>query len=190
PDLELLRRLAHWLMKEPELEEETLTATARGQTMTIVRRTLGEGARSVTVTAPDGTETVLEMTEVSPGRFEAVFEGPEIGLYRLAEGETTAVAALGPAAPREFEETIATDAVLLPVAAATNGGAVRIEDGVPTIRRVGEGRPAVGRGWVGITPREAYVTADVRINPFLPAWAFLLIAAGLTVGAWLREGRR
>jgi hypothetical protein len=190
PDLELLRRLAHWLMQEPELEEETLTATARGQTMTIVRRTLGEGARSVTVTAPDGTETVLELTEVSPGRFEAVFEGPEIGLYRLAEGETTAVAALGPAAPREFEETIATDAVLLPAAAATNGGAVRIEDGVPTIRRVGEGRPAVGRGWVGITPREAYVTADVRITPFLPAWAFLLIAAGLTVGAWLREGRR
>ncbi len=190
PDLELLRRLAHWLMREPELEEETLTASARGQTMTIVRRTLGEGARDVEITAPDGSVTVLPMDEVAPGRFEAVFEGPEIGLYRLAEGDTTAVAALGPAAPREFIETIASDAGLLSLARATNGGVVRLEDGIPTIRRVAEGRPAVGRGWIGITPRAAYVTADVRISPFLPAWAFLLIAAMLTVGAWLREGRR
>ena len=66
----------------------------------------------------------------------------------------------------------------------------RIEDGVPDLRLVREGRVAAGRGWLGITPREAYLTADVRVSPFLPAWALLLLASLFAVAAWLREGRR
>jgi hypothetical protein len=190
PQLELLRRLAHWLMKEPELEEEALTAVAAGQTVTVTRRTLGEGPREVEVTAPDGTVTVRPLEETDPGRFTGSFDGGEMGLYRLKQGELSAVVALGPAAPREFEETIASGDKLAPAVAETRGGVLRIEDGVPGIRRVAEGRNAAGRGWIGITPRQAYLTADVRVSPLLPAWLFLLLAALLTVGAWLREGRR
>ena len=190
PQLELLRRLAHWMMKEPELEEEALSANGNGQTIEIVRRTLGEGPREVTVTAPDGSTTVVVLTETSPGRFTGTLAGPEVGLYRLSDGELDAVVALGPAAPREFEETIASGDKLGPHVEATRGGVQRLEDGIPSVRAVAEGRNAAGRGWIGITPREAYVTADVRIMPLLPAWAFLLLASLLTVAAWLREGRR
>jgi hypothetical protein len=190
PQLELLRRLAHWMMKEPELEEEALTATAAGQTVTVIRRSLEEGERAATIVAPDGTETVLPLRESEPGRFTGTFTGPEMGLYRITEGELTTVVALGPAAPREFEETIATGERLRPAVEATRGGILRLEDGIPSIRRVAEGRNAAGRGWIGITPRAAYMTVDLRIDPLLPAWLLLLIAAGLTVGAWLREGRR
>ncbi|MDI3336724.1 hypothetical protein QKW60_09920 [Defluviimonas aestuarii] len=190
PQLELLRRLAHWMMKEPDLEEEALTAEAEGQSLTITRRTLTEGAREVTVTAPDGTETVLQLTEAAPGRYRAEFQAPEIGLYRMTDGELDRVMALGPAAPKEFEETIASEDKLAALVTPTNGGFLALENGAPDVRRVREGRPAIGRGWIGITPREAYQTLDIRIAPLLPAWAFLLIAAALTVGAWLREGRR
>ena len=190
PQLELLRRLAHWMMKEPELEEEALTATAEGQSMIITRRTLSEGDRDVEITGPDGTVTVLPMEEVSPGRFVTEFDGPEIGLYRLKEGETEAVIALGPSAPKEFEETIATAEKLAGPVTATRGGVLSIEDGIPDIRLVGEGRPAAGRGWIGLTPRDAYLTTDVSVRPFLPAWLMLLLAAALSIGAWLREGRR
>ncbi len=190
PQLELLRRLAHWMMKEPELEEETLFAEATGQTMRIIRRTLEDGVGPVTVTRPDGETEEVTLDEVSPGRFEALYDGPEIGLYRLAEGEQEAVIGLGPAAPREFEETIATDAVMAPALDAMRGGALRIADGLPRIREVGEGRPAAGRGWIGITPRDAFETLNVRNVPLLPAWLTLLLAAGLILGAWLREGQR
>ncbi|MEZ5733959.1 MAG: hypothetical protein R3D97_16705, partial [Paracoccaceae bacterium] len=190
PQLELLRRLAHWMMKEPDLEEEALTATADGQTMTIIRRSLTEGAREVTVTAPDGTETVVQLSETSPGRYTAEWPAPDIGLYRLSDGEMNRVVALGPAAPREFEETIASDVKLAAAVAPTNGGFLRLADGAPDIRRVREGRPASGRGWVGIMPRGAYQTANIRILPALPAWTFLLVAALLSVGAWMLEGRR
>ena len=190
PQLELLRRLAHWEMKEPELEEEALTATATGQDMLITRRTLSDGARSVEVTGPDGAVAMLPMEEVAPGRFEARYHGPLIGLYRLSEGERRAVVALGPSAPREFEETIASPARLQPLIEAARGGAVAIEDGMPALRRVAEGRPAAGRGWIGITPRGAYLTVDLTVLPLAPPWLLALIAAALMVAAWLHEGRR
>ena len=190
PQLELLRRLAHWMMKEPELEEEALWVEPAGQTMRIIRRTLDEETGDVTVTHPDGTETVLTLEEVSPGRFETLWEAPEIGLYRLDDGEETSVIALGPAAPREFEQTIASGETLTPLIEGTGGGIRAISDGDINIRTVREGRPAAGRGWIGITPRGAYRTADISITPLLPAWAWLLLASLLIVGAWLREGRR
>ena len=190
PQLELLRRLAHWMMKEPELEEEALWAEPAGQTMRIIRRTLDLDTGDVTVTHPDGTETVLSLEEVSPGRFETLWNAPEIGLYRLDDGEETSVIALGPAAPREFEQTIASGALLEPLNAST-GGAVRlVSDGDINLREVREGRPAAGRGWIGIMPRGAYRTADISITPVLPAWAWLLMASVLIIAAWLREGRR
>ena len=190
PQAELLRRLAHWMMKEPELEEEALWAEPTGQTMRVIRRTLAEEIGEVIVTHPDGTETLLPMEEVRPGRFETLWNAPEIGLYRITEGELEAVIALGPAAPREFEQTIATAAVLDPVVTATGGGTALVSDGDVLLRSVRPGRPAAGRGWLGVTPRGAYRTAEVSITPLLPSWAWLLLAAGLSVGAWLREGRR
>lgn len=190
PQLELLRRLAHWMMKEPELEEEALWAEPTGQSMRIIRRTLSPETGAVTVTGPDGAETILTLEETSPGRFETLWEAPEIGLYRLSDGLTDAVVALGPAAPREFEETIASGAALAPLIAQTGGGIMPVAAGEINIRSVRQGRPAAGRGWIGITPREAYQTADIRITPLLPAWAFLLLSAMMILGAWLREARR
>ncbi|MFZ5710439.1 MAG: hypothetical protein ACOY4T_12275 [Pseudomonadota bacterium] len=190
PQLELLRRLAHWMMKEPELEEEALTVTARDQTMTITRRSLKDVPRSVTITAPDGTRTVRDLPETGPGRYSADWPAPAVGLYRLTDGEIERVFAIGPAAPKEFENAIATAEVLAPAMVATNGGAVRVEDGLPDVRQVRPGRPAAGRGWIGITPRNAYLTTDIRIAPLMPAWTFLLLASALIVAGWLVEGRR
>jgi len=190
PQLELLRRLAHWMMREPELEEEALWVEPNGQTMRIIRRTLDLETGDVVVTHPDGTETTLSLEEVSPGRFETLWEAPEIGLYRLDDGEETTVIALGPSAPREFEQTIADGELLAPLVEATRGDIVPISAGDVNIRTVREGRPAAGRGWIGITPREAFRTAEISINPLLPSWAFLLLASLLIIGAWLREGRR
>ncbi len=190
PQLELLRRLAHWMMKEPELEEEALWAEANGQSMRIIRQTLEEEVGPVTITRPNGETLEIILEEVSPGRFEAQYFGPEIGLYRLQEGDLMAVIGLGPAAPKEFERTIATGDVLEPVIAAMRGGVIRLEEGLPSIRNVRAGRPAAGRGWIGLTPREAYETRDVTQAGLLPPWLVLLLAGGFLLGGWLREGRR
>ncbi|WP_210134404.1 hypothetical protein [Pseudotabrizicola sediminis] len=191
PQLELLRRLAHWMLKEPELEEETLTGTVSGQMLTVIRRSIEETPPGdVTITEPDGTETALTLDEVSPGRHEGVFEAPSVGLYRMEQGGLSRVVAIGPSSPREFVETIASGAPLADAVAATNGGVLRLSDGAPDVRTVRDGRPASGRGWIGITPRGAYVTQDVRVAALLPGWAWLMLVAGFAITAWLIEGRK
>jgi hypothetical protein len=191
PQLELLRRLAHWMLKEPELEEETLSASLKGVDMTVTRRSILDAPPGdLTITKPDGTDLILPMIERSPGRYDTLFPAPETGLYRLSQGDLTRVIAVGPAAPREFIDTLGTDAVLGEALAATAGGVIRLAQGVPDIRSVGIRRAAAGRGWIGITPRGASETEDIRITALLPDWLALLAAAGLMVAAWLIEGRR
>ncbi|MFY0659304.1 MAG: hypothetical protein JXR15_02350 [Shimia sp.] len=190
PQLELLRRLAHWMMGEPELEEEALSAEPTGQTLRIVRRSLEEAVGPLTITTPSGETVTLEMREGTPGHFETTYEGPEMGLYRLAQDDMETVVGLGPAAPREFETTIASAEALAPLLEATRGGALMLEDGVPGVRNVRDGRPAAGRNWIGLTPREAFETLDVARAPLLPGWLVLLMASGFILMGWLREGRR
>ncbi len=190
PQLELLRRLGHWMMKEPDLEEERLTATAVGQKVTIVRRSVEAENKPVTIEAPDGTIFELELDEVSPGRWQANFQGSQNGLYRLSDGLLSSVFALGPSAPKEFENTIASGDVLRPIIADTKGAILNIHDVfVPNIRLVGSGRAAGGRDWIGLTPRDAYVITDITSKPLLPAWFLLLLTALLIVGAWRIESR-
>jgi hypothetical protein len=189
PQRELLRRLAHWMMKEPELEEEALQATALGRDVTVTRRSLSEGARVLELEDPDGVVSALPMTEVSPGRYTAGFKGVENGLYKLREGDLSTVVALGPAAPKELENAIATGDVLRPFVERHAGGVLNLAEGVPDIRMVREGRVAAGRGWIGLSKRNAYVTTDIRLQPLGSALIFLLLVAAFTVLAWRREGR-
>lgn len=190
PQQELLRRLAHWMMKEPDLEEETLWVEPTGQSLRIIRRTLNDTIGAVTITAPDGSLFELPLDQINPGRFEALWDAPMIGLYRFKEGEEETVIAVGPAAPKEFEVTIATGAIVEPLVNEQRGGIFSIEDGLPDVRTINEGRVAAGRGWLGIAKRDAYRTTSVSIASLVPAWLFLLLSALLTIGAWLREGRR
>ena len=191
PQLELLRRLAHWMLKEPELEEETLTATIKGEVVTITRRTILESPPGdVSITGPDGAQSSLALTEASPGKFSTDYLAPAMGLYRLEQGDLVRVIAVGPSAPREFEQTIASGSILADTVAATNGGVLRLEEGSPDLRMVREGRPAAGRGWIGLTSRNAYVTQDVSVAALLPAWVWLILAASLAIAAWLIEGRK
>ena len=191
PQLELLRRLAHWMLKEPDLEEEALTATAKADVLTFTRRSVKDTPPGpLVITGPDGAIVTLDLPEVGPGKYQTDWQAPMLGLYRLKQDDLERVAAVGPSAPREFVETIATGAVMEPAVTATLGGVLRLEAGQPDIRPVRAGRPAAGRGWIGVSPRGASVTEDISVIPLLPGWLLLLLAAGLAIAAWLVEGRQ
>ena len=189
PQAELLRRLAHWMMKEPELEEEALRADAGAGVLTIRRTTLKDAVPPVVVVAPDGQETEVVLGEVKPGVFSADYASDQLGIFRLSDGELSTVVAMGPATPAEFEQTVADGAALAGAVEASRGGTFRLEEGLPDIRRIREGRVAAGRGWIGIMGRDAYETLDIRLIPLVSALAFMLMGMALAVYGWLREGR-
>ena len=191
PQAELLRRLAHWSMKEPDLEEEALLATVTANGLLVTRRSLtDEAVSALEVTTPSGEIITVTLVEVAAGRYEGMISNDELGLYRLRSDGLEVVAALGPVAPREFVQTIASAETLRPTLAKTGGGVMLISEGFPKLRDVRSGRPAHGLGWIGLVARDAFTVQGVQIKPFLPAWIYLLLVAVGLVGGWLREGRR
>lgn len=190
PLAEMLRRVAHWLMKEPQLEEDALTAMANGASVEVVRRSLGEAPVAADIVAPSGERMSVPFEASGPGRWRALFEAEEQGLYSITDGVLSAAAAVGPASPKEFENPLATFDILNPVVAATGGAQVMLREvGIPRLRRVSGTRRAYGNDWIGLRERGAYVVRDSRLTPLAPGWLALLIAVGLLFAAWRVEGR-
>ncbi len=189
PQAELLRRLAHWLMKEPELEEEVLRGTGEDGAVVIERRTLAATLPPVRAESPSGAVSEVTLTETSPGLWQGRIEDAENGVWRLENGDQKAVAVVGPSAPREFEDPVSTGAVLGPLAEATRGGVKRLEDGLPDVRLVREDRIAAGRGWIGLADRQAYQLREIRQVDLAPGWLSLILAGSLIFFAWRVEGR-
>ena len=190
PHGELLRRLAHWLMKEPDLEENALSAEVHGDQLLIERRALEGGPGSVSVTMPDGSSRAVDLHDDGGGRSTASLAIAAPGLYRVSDGTRTALAAAGPPNPVEFADVRATTERLEPVAEATGGGLVWLsESGVPDLRRVRPGASSAGRGWLGLRANQDYVVTGVKEIPLLPPLAVLLLAGAFLVGAWRREAR-
>jgi len=190
PLAEMLRRVAHWLMKEPQLEEDALTASATGATVSIIRRALEETPETADIVAPSGARFSVPFVPSGPGRWRAEFEAEEQGLYSITDGVLETPAAVGPASPKEFENPLASFDLLAPVANATGGAMMLLREGaVPALRRVSGSRRAFGPDWIGLRERGAYVVRDSRLTPLAPGWLALLIAAALLLGAWRMEGR-
>jgi hypothetical protein len=195
PQPELVRRVAHWLMKEPDLEEEALRATAVGGRIEVTRRTLATSFPPVTMTAPGtppagGATSTLELRQIAPGLGQAVVTVDKPGLYRFDDGTLRTVAAVGSPDPLEFSDVRATETKLKPLVEATNGALLWLADQPdPDIRSVRPGRAASGSDWVGLRRNEGYTVAGINQTPLLPgilvALAFLMAVGS----AWWREGR-
>ncbi len=190
PQAELLRRLAYWLMKEPDLEENDLRAAIDGDQLKVTRQSLGPDEHPVTVTAPDGSTSQLTLAADKGGRSTGTQTISQMGLYHISDGTHTALAAAGPLNPVEFADVRATAQKLQPLAHATGGGVFWIGDNnVPEVRRVSPGRASAGHNWLGIRENGDYVVTGFRETPLLPALAALLLGLGLLLAAWRREGR-
>jgi hypothetical protein len=193
PHAALLRRLLHWLMKEPELEEEALTAHSEGRSLIVERQTLSEDVPAVTITDPSGNPEDLTLEEAEPGLWRAVVEDAPLGLHRAQDGSLTALAHIGPANPAEFQDVISTTERLAPIAEATGGSVRRLSDGggveLPRISAVSSRAPAAGRDWLGLQRSEATVLKSVDQVPLLSGVLGLALLVGGFAGLWYREAR-
>ena len=192
PHLDLLRRLSHWLMKEPDLEEEALRLTVTGHQLLVRRQTMADEASDVILTSPSGTTRTLKLNPAEPGVWETSVTANELGLWRATDGKLNALVNIGPANPREFAEVTSTTAVLAPIAAATGGDARRLDDGggvdVPRILAVRTGDTYNGDDWIGLRMRDASVIRGIGVLPVFAGLLGLLLLLGSLAGTWAREG--
>ncbi|EKF17402.1 membrane protein [Nitratireductor pacificus] len=190
PHVALYRRIAHWLMKEPELEEERLSAAGRGMRLEITRQTMAEEAPPAEITTPSGGTLSATLGPAGPGRFSASLDTGEIGIYRIANGDLTTLAHVGPVNAPEFGDMVSTGEKLAPAADATGGSVRRLAEGdLPNIVPVRRAGSASGNDWIGLrTTNDSVLKAVRRVPVFtgLLALALLLFAFG---AMWYREGR-
>jgi hypothetical protein len=193
PHAALLRRVLHWLMREPELEEERLTARSDGRDLIVERQTLSESPPDVTDTKPGGETEQLVLTQAEPGLWRGVLEDLPLGLHRADDGTLTALAHIGPANPAEFQDVISTTERLAPIAEATGGSVQRISDNggvdLPRISAVSARAPAEGRGWIGLRRSEATVLKSIDQLPLLGGILGLILLVGGFAALWYREAR-
>lgn len=194
PQAELLRRAAHWLMREPELEEEDLTARIDRGRLHVERRSLDPAPPpDVTITAPDGGTSRHPLVPGEGGRAMLDVAAEQPGVWQASDGRRSAFAAAAAANPPEVADLRADGAKLAPVLAATGGGlrwlGTAAEPVLPELRRVAPGRDTQGSGWIGLRRNGDHTVTGISAMPLLPPWLALALVLGLAVLAWRREGQ-
>src|ERR1700760_2840328 len=193
PHLDLLRRTSHWLMKQPDLDEEALRLQIHGKDLTVQRQTMADTVAPVTVTSPSGATRELTLTAGDPGLWSASIPANELGLWQATDGTLKALINVGPTNPKEFSEVTSTTDMLKPLAQATGGDARRVVDGssieLPRIVPVRASTLFHGDGWMGVKMRDASVVKGVGVLPIFAGLIGLLLLLGAFAATWLREGR-
>ncbi|MBV8926522.1 MAG: hypothetical protein JOZ74_14230, partial [Bradyrhizobium sp.] len=193
PHLDLLRRMSHWLMKQPDLDEEALRLQVQGKDLQVIRQTMGDTVAPVTVTSPSGASKELALTAGDPGEWRATIPANELGLWQATDGTLKALINVGPTNPKEFSEVTSTTEMLEPLTQATGGDARRVASGstvdLPRIVPVRASSVFHGDGWMGVKMRDASVVKGVGVLPIFAGLIGLLLLLGAFAATWLREGR-
>ena len=193
PHLDLLRRTSHWLMKQPDLDEEALRLQVAGKDLAVIRQTMADTVSPVTVTSPSGATRELILSQAEPGEWRATLPAGELGLWQATDGTLKALINVGPTNPKEFSEVTSTTDMLKPLAQATGGDARRVIDGgsldMPRIVPVRAASVFRGDGWMGVKMRDASVVKGVGVLPVFAGLIGLLLLLGAFAATWLREGR-
>ena len=193
PHLDLLRRMSHWLMKQPDLDEEALRLQVQGKDLVVLRQTMADSVTPVTVTSPSGATRELTLSASEPGTWRSTIPASELGLWQATDGTLKALINVGPTNPKEFSEVTSTTEMLKPLTQATGGDARRVVDGssieLPRIVPVRASGVFRGDGWMGVKMRDASVVKGVGVLPVFAGLIGLLLLLGAFAATWLREGR-
>ena len=193
PHLDLLRNLSHWLMKQPDLDEEALRSIVQGRDVTVQRQTMSDSVGEITLTAPSGQNRKLTLTQEQPGLWHSHLGANELGLWRATDGKLTALANVGPANPREFQEVTSSTQPLMQLANATGGDSRRLADGptlnVPRVLPVRTASTFKGDDWIGLRMRDVSVVRGIGVLPIFAGLIGLLLLLGSLAATWAREGR-
>ncbi|ESZ18988.1 MULTISPECIES: membrane protein [Mesorhizobium] len=200
PHVQLYRRIAHWLMKEPELEEERLTADGRGMMLEIRRQTMSDDPGPAQIITPSGKAMTVKLERAEPGVFLGSIETSEIGLYQVGNGDLKALAHVGPVNAPEFTDVVSTENRLRAPAEATGGSVRRLAQSstlgnlaggvtLPSVVPVRSTGAAAGNDWIGLRTTDDSVLKAVSRVPLFGGFlglGLLLLALG---SMWYREGR-
>jgi uncharacterized membrane protein len=199
PDRRLLKRSLHWLMKEPDLEENGLQVSVQGKQITLVKRSIDEKEQLITMTLPDGQTSEIRMRPKNGEAAEYVQIVEEAGIYKFYDNVNTVFAVVGNLNSPEMVDLLSTKDKLYPLISGQRGFIERLESaGIPELRVKDNERASMssldgvsfGGAWMGLWDRKAYSVTGTKESPLIPTIpAFIFLFIGL-ICAWVFESRR
>lgn len=190
PHDELFRRVAHWLMGEPELDEERLSARVVNGELEVTRNTLASEIPELEIQWPSGAQDRVDMNESGLGIYTERMTAREQGLVRLRSGDLTTVTASGPLNPLEYRDLRPDPDGFANLVDTSEGGVFTLGDeiAIPDLRRTNDRARQAGLNWAGLKRNNAYLVTDAQSVPLAPGLLIALLALGLLALAWRREG--
>ncbi len=203
----LLRRVSHWLMKEPDLEEEYLRGVAEGKKLIIKRHSMADTVAPIEMTLPTGEKQTVILKNVAPGLWQKTITTDMTGLYHLQSGSLKTMVHIGRINSREMSAVTATAKPLSPILKNLGGGSYwlgkKSEDNttgadkhlqdiataLPRISMLQSGTKFFGQSWLGLKKRNAYEIRGVSTLPLFSGLLALALALGLLSLMWFQEGR-
>ncbi|MEH6404553.1 MAG: hypothetical protein V7750_14335 [Sneathiella sp.] len=190
PQAELLRRTAHWLMREPELEEEQLAGDIIGDQLKITRKSLETTNLPVTLTSPDGLTQRIELETLGPGRQEGTAPLTQIGVYKISDQKSSTMIAVGPLNSIEAQDIRSTSEKVAHIASATGGGIRRIASAQEiSFKRVSSTGTQSSNFWLGLRGNKNYEVTGYTQSSLFPAPLAIFTLLAFLCLAWWKEGR-
>ncbi len=191
PQAELLRRLSHWLMKEPELEENAMTLRVSDGEIFVTRRSLTQAPMTINVTDPENNETTLDLhVNQSTHRLNGHMPISSAGIYAFDDGTQKRYAIAGTINPKEFQAVITTADNLSPISQHSGGGVYWLgERSAPGVHHVSPRKDYSSSQWIGLKKNNSYVVSGTKQRPLFPSWLYAVFIAVVVIGSWWIEGR-
>jgi uncharacterized membrane protein len=199
PNRPLLKRSLHWLMKEPDLEENGLQVNVQGKQITLTKRSIDEKEQLITMVLPNGKSSEIRMKPKNGEAAEFVQLVEEAGIYKFFDQQNTVFAVVGNLNSPEMVDLLSTKEKLSSMIYAQGGYIERLESkGVPELRVKDNERSSMSSqsgigfasAWIGLWDRKAYSVTGTKEAPLIPSMpAFLFLFLGL-VCSWVFESRK
>jgi hypothetical protein len=192
PTVEWLRRLTHWLMQEPELDERQIRLRENSRDTIIIERWLYEDAeKNVTLTTPEGEVIPITLTANDEATMlSATLPKGKPGLYRLKEGATIKTIPLGPFDSKEYQDMTTSDALFTHWQETRRKGYGAVHKNVSALSLSLSTEGGGKNGQIIMQDRGAKDVTAEQLLPLLPPLLTVFLGLFVLAGLWFLETKQ
>ncbi len=189
PQADLLRRLVHWLMKEPELEENELSAKIDNDTILITKNSLNLDKKPIISTSPDNIKEEIVLEDIGRGKQIGKILSPKEGTWKFSSGNSQISLIVGNSNSSEYLDVRATDNIVKPLVSYTSGSInwVNNEKNIPKIKQIQKNKLTDNSKNIQLIKNEKYYVKNIQQSSLTPWYFVLIFSLILLFLSWYRE---
>ena len=188
PQADLLRRLVHWLMKEPELEENELSARIDNDTILITKNSLDIDKKPIISISPDNVKKEILLEDIGKGKQIGKILSPQEGTWQFSSGNSRISLIVGNSNSLEYLDVRTTENIVKPIVKFTSGSInwVNNENSIPSIKYLAKNKFSDNND-LKLVKNDKYFIKSLQQSSLAPWYFVLVLSLILLFLSWYRE---